>query len=89
MKTTKTRERNNLKKDSYENLLDGIKIWTEYWRKNPHRFCEDWLGIHLYPFQMLLLYMMNTSNIFVFRSGFSNLFYCCICCVRCIFISWY
>ena len=87
MKTTKTRERNNLKKDSYENLLDGIKIWTEYWRKNPHRFCEDWLGIHLYPFQMLLLYMMNTSNSFVFTAsrGLGKSFLTAVfCCVRCI-----
>ena len=66
MKSTKTRERKNLKKDSYENLLYGIKIWAEYWRKNPHRFCVDWLGIHLYSFQMILLYMMNISNAFVF-----------------------
>ena len=34
----KTRERKNLKKDSFQNLLDGTKIWAEYWRKNPHRF---------------------------------------------------
>lgn len=87
MKITRTKERNNLKKDSYENLIDGIKIWAEYWRKNPHRFCEDWLGIHLHPFQMLLLYMMNISNNFVFTAsrGLGKSFLTAVfCCVRCI-----
>ena len=87
MKSTKTRERKNLKKDSYENLLDGIKIWAEYWRKNPHRFCVDWLGIHLYSFQMILLYMMNISNAFVFIAsrGLGKSFLTAVfCCVRCI-----
>ena len=62
----KTRERNNLKKDSFQNLLDGTKIWAEYWRKNPHRFAIEYLGINLYPFQMILIFMMNISNLFAF-----------------------
>ena len=87
MKTTKSKQKKKKKKDSYENLLDGIKIWTEYWRKNPHRFCEDWLGIHLYPFQMILLFMMNVSNVFVFTAsrGLGKSFLTAVfCCVRCI-----
>ena len=62
----KTRERKNLKKDSFQNLLDGTKIWAEYWRKNPHRFAIEYLGINLYPFQMILIFMMNISNLFAF-----------------------
>ena len=62
----KTRERKNLKKDSFQNLLDGTKIWDEYWRKNPHRFAIEYLGINLYPFQMILIFMMNISNLFAF-----------------------
>ena len=62
----KTKERKNLKKDSFQNLLDGTKIWAEYWRKNPHRFAIEYLGINLYPFQMILIFMMNISNLFVF-----------------------
>lgn len=62
----KTRERENLKKDSFQNLLDGTKIWAEYWRKNPHRFAIEYLGINLYPFQMILIFMMNISNLFAF-----------------------
>ena len=62
----KTRERQNLKKDSFQNVLDGTKIWAEYWRKNPHRFAIEYLGINLYPFQMILIFMMNISNLFAF-----------------------
>ena len=62
----KTRERKNLKKDSFQNLLDGTKIWAEYWRKNPHRFAIEYLGINLYPFQMILIFMMNISNLLAF-----------------------
>ena len=62
----KTRERKNLKKDSFQNLLDGTKIWAEYWRKNPHRFAIEYLEINLYPFQMILIFMMNISNLFAF-----------------------
>ena len=62
----KTRERKNLKKDPFQNLLDGTKIWAEYWRKNPHRFAIEYLGINLYPFQMILIFMMNISNLFAF-----------------------
>lgn len=62
----KYKPRKNLKKDPYENLLDGVKIWTEYFRKNPHRFCMEWLGINLYWFQQVLLYMMNINTLFVF-----------------------
>lgn len=80
----KCRPRKNLKKDSYENLLDGVKIWTEYFRKNPHRFCMDWLGINLYWFQQVLLYMMNICTSFCFiasrglgKSFLTAIFVCC------------
>lgn len=77
----KTRERKNLKKDSFQNLLDGTKIWAEYWRKNPHRFAIEYLGINLYPFQMILIFMMNISNLFAFiacRGLRKIVFNCCV-----------
>ena len=77
----KTRERKNLKKDSFQNLLDGTKIWAEYWRKNPHRFAIEYLGINLYPFQMILIFMMNISNLFAFiacRGLRQIVFNCCV-----------
>lgn len=62
----KSKPRRNLKKDSFQNLLDGTKIWVEYWRKNSHRFAVEYLQLNLYWFQMVLLYMMNISNYFTF-----------------------
>ncbi len=87
MKILKSRERKNLKKDSYENLIDGTKIWVEYWRKNPHRFCEEYLGIHLYVFQMILIYMMNICTTFCFTAcrGLGKSFLTAVfCCCRAI-----
>lgn len=54
--------RKNLKKDDYDNLLDGVKKWVGYWRKNVEIFVEDYLGIHLYPFQKILIHQMSVSN---------------------------
>lgn len=62
----KSKPRKNLKKDSFQNLLDGTKIWAEYWRKNPHRFAVEYLQLNLYWFQMVLIYTMNICNIFCF-----------------------
>lgn len=80
----KYKQRKNLKKDSYENLLDGVKIWTEYFRKNPHRFAMEWLGINLYWFQQVLLYMMNicTSTAWIASRGLGKSFITAIfvCC---------
>ena len=59
----KSKPRRSLKKDSFHNLLDGTKIWAEYWRKNPHRFATEYLQLDLYWFQMILIYMMNVCNI--------------------------
>ena len=66
MKEIKSKPRKNLKKDSFQNLLDGTKIWAEYWRKNPHRFAVEYLQLNLYWFQMVLIYTMNICNIFCF-----------------------
>ena len=66
MKEIKSKPRKKLKKDSFQNLLDGTKIWAEYWRKNPHRFAVEYLQLNLYWFQMVLIYMMNICNIFCF-----------------------
>ena len=66
MKEIKSKPRKKLKKDSFQNLLEGTKIWAEYWRKNPHRFAVEYLQLNLYWFQMVLIYMMNVCNCFIF-----------------------
>lgn len=33
-------------------------LWVTYWRKNPHRFCRDYLKLSLHWYQAVLLYLM-------------------------------
>lgn len=87
MKRIKSRKRKNLKKSSKENLKKGVGIWTEYYRKNPHRLAFEYLNLNLYPFQCFLLYMMNFSSMFVFIAsrGLGKSFLTAVFCViRCI-----
>lgn len=59
-------QRRNLNKNmenatKSEKLMNGIGLWTSYYRLFPHLFVRDYLGIDLKVFQMILLYMMQTS----------------------------
>ena len=84
---TRSKPRKMNSKDAHSNLLDGVKIWVEYWRKNPHRFVEDYLQLSLFPFQKILIYMMNICNIYVFIAtrGLGKTYLTAIFCVtRCI-----
>ena len=38
--------------------MDNFEDWVAYWRANPHRFITDYLGLRLYDFQKVLIYMM-------------------------------
>ena len=40
--------------------------WVSFWRKNPHRFVEDYLGIRLHLFQKILIYMINKVPYFMY-----------------------
>lgn len=41
-----------------ERMMEGIAIWTSYYRANPHRFVRDYLGIELKLFQQILIWAM-------------------------------
>ena len=41
-----------------ERMMEGIAIWTSYYRANPHRFVRDYLGIELKLFQQIILWAM-------------------------------
>lgn len=41
-----------------ERMMEGIAIWTSYYRANPHRFVRDYLGIELKIFQQILIWAM-------------------------------
>lgn len=60
---TKHSERNDLTKDSYENLYNGIKnYWAPFYRENPHRFVLDYFQIKIHPFQQFLIYEIDKSE---------------------------
>ena len=70
-----------------EKLMQGIGLWTSFYRLFPHLFCKDHLGIMLKPFQIVLIYVMNISQHFIYIAsrGQGKTFLTAIfCCVRCI-----
>lgn len=84
---TKTKTRKPTSKNQKENFKQGVKIWTTLWRNNPHRFVADYLQINLHIFQMILIYMMDKSNFFMFIAsrGLGKSFLISVyCCARAI-----
>jgi len=55
-----------------EKLMNGIALWCSFYRANPHRFAEEYLGIKLKLFQVFLLYMMNYSHYFMYLAARSQ-----------------
>ena len=45
-----------------ERLMTGIATWASYYRSNPHKFCEDYLGIELKMFQQIIIFAMMENN---------------------------
>ena len=49
-----------------DKIMNGIDLWTSFYRANPHRFVQDYLNQNLKIFQMILIYMMNHFNYFMY-----------------------
>ena len=49
-----------------EKLMNGIGLWTSYYRLFPHLFVRDYLRIHLKVFQMILIYFMAHYHYFLY-----------------------
>ena len=58
------KERDNITGDRKRNLIEGGKIWIEFWRKNIEIFVEQYFGIKLHLFQKIIIHMMHKSNYF-------------------------
>jgi len=43
---------------------ERYKKWITFFRLNPHIFIEDYFGIRLYPYQKLVIWMLQRSNLF-------------------------
>ncbi|WP_297419589.1 terminase family protein [Clostridium sp.] len=70
-----------------EKLMNGIAIWTAYYRSRPDKFAEEYLGIYLKPFQKVILYCMIHYNysMFLASRGLGKTFLTALYCViRCI-----
>ena len=50
----------------YGRILEGVALWTAYYRANIHRFAKDYLHLDLKWFQKILLYMMNINLVAVY-----------------------
>ena len=74
------KKRKNLSSRKKDRLNEGMKIWTSFYRLNIHRCAIDYLGLNLYPFQIILLYMMNImySVCLVCARGLSKSYTCAI-----------
>lgn len=60
--------------NKHEEFMNNFEEWVAYWRANPHRFIVDYLGLKLYDFQRVLIYMMFKfpNFIFIASRGLNN-----------------
>lgn len=60
---------NTRKNNKSQRLMDGIGVWTSFYRANPQRFVSEYLGINLKIFQEILLYAMITNYYFMYLAS--------------------
>lgn len=68
------------------NVLHMI-AWCSFWRRNMHRFVQDYLRISLYEYQQLAIYLMGISNficIIASRNDAKSFIIAVYACCRCI-----
>ena len=72
-----------LKQDKANKIMEGINLWTSFYRANPHRFARDYLGLKLKRFQQIILCMMFqfTNSIYLASRGGGKSFLIAIFCV--------
>lgn len=63
---------------------EKVKLWASFYRANIHRLAVDYLGLQLFTFQMILLYMMDIAPDFMFwasrgigKSFLTAVYACC------------
>ena len=66
-----------------EKIMQGVDVWTAFYRANPHRFVHDYLHVDLHLFQKILIVMMNLCVVlcFIGARGIGKTFLCSIFCV--------
>jgi len=54
-----------LKEELNEEKRNKFILWNTFYRRCPWRFVETYLGIKLFPYQIIWLYLMSVSDVFV------------------------
>lgn len=52
-----------LHKDLEQGKRDKYKLWITFFRRNPVRFIQTYFGITLYPYQQLMIWVLQRSNL--------------------------
>lgn len=61
-----TQNKKKPSKNYFEKREENLMEWVGYWRRNPHLFVRDYLGIKLYLYQKILIYMMSKYDNFMY-----------------------
>ncbi|MFT8556565.1 terminase large subunit domain-containing protein [Liquorilactobacillus hordei] len=82
------KKKNETKQDGYFRVREeNLMKWVGYWRKNPHKFAENYLGLKLFFFQKILLFMMERVDNFMYiasRGQGKSFIIAIYCIIRCI-----
>lgn len=63
------RRRKKASKSKTKRFMENFEEWVAYWRANPQRFITEYLGLKLYDFQKVLIYMMFFYPSFIFAAS--------------------
>lgn len=79
---------NKYKEKSIDNNIEeNILHWVTFYRRNMNAFVEHYLGLHMHPYQILLLYLMNICAMVVIvaaRAAAKSYIIAVYSCSRCI-----
>ena len=74
---------------SNQENLHHVLLWNTFFRRNLHIFAQDFLGIKLYPYQIIILWIMSVSKLCVIiacraaaKSLIISIYAVCICILR-------
>ena len=72
-----------VKQEKLNRIMDGVDAWASFYRHNPHRFAEDYLGLKLDKFQQIILCAMFffANLIFLASRGAGKSFLMAVFCV--------
>lgn len=85
---TRALNRNEVSKNKQQAFEEGVIEWTKYFRANPHIFITWYLGIPLFLYQKIIIYMFDKFNYNMLvcsrgaaKSYLSAIYACARCCL--------